>query len=64
MSELSQLIQDNDCHWYVVPVVYLDTFKALLECEWDEITKEGYEALDKWRVNAPHDVNFMWPPNE
>lgn len=60
MAELHQLIQDNDCYWYVVPVVHLDTFKAMMECEWDEITKEGYEQLAKWRVDGPHAVSFMW----
>lgn len=61
MSDLHQLMQDDDGHWYCVPVVYIDTFNAMMEGEWDEITKEGYEALDSWRVDGPHKVNFMLP---
>ena len=60
MAELHQLIQDNDCHWYVVPVVYLDTFREMMKCEWDEITEDGYAMLDEWRVDGPHAVSFMW----
>jgi hypothetical protein len=60
MAELHQLIQDDESNWYVVPVVYLDTFNAMMDCDYDEITKEGYSQLDKWRVDGPHAVSFMW----
>ena len=62
MAELHQLMQDNDGHWYAVPVVYKDTFNTMMECEWDEITDEGYVQLEKWRVDGPHAVSFMYDP--
>ena len=59
-QELHQLMQDNDGHWYCVPIVYRDTFNEMMNIEWDEITKEGSNALDDWRVDGPHAVEFMW----
>lgn len=56
-----ELMQDNDAHWYCVPVEYKDTFNEMMRIEWDEITKEGWKALDEWRVDGPHSVQFLLP---
>ena len=59
--ELHQLMQDNDCHWYVVPVADKELFEDMMECEWDEITEAGFKLLEKWGVDSPASVEFMWP---
>ena len=64
MSELHQLIQDEDTNWYCVPVVYIDTFNAMIDGEWDEITELGNELLSQWEVDGPHSISFMWPLEE
>lgn len=53
-------MHDDNCHWYVVPVKHVDTFYAIVE-NYEDITEEGDKLLDKWRVDGPYDVEFMWP---
>lgn len=61
MSELHELMQDDGGHWYVIPVVYKDTFNEMMRRGWTEITDDGYKLLEEWRVDGPHSVQFMWP---
>ena len=47
MSEKYILIQDNDCHWYVIPVS-----KKVDWFNWCESDNYGYEDLPKWAVEV------------
>jgi hypothetical protein len=55
-NDLWRLIQDNDCHWYVIQVRDVDSFYEWVaaqeqceECEW---------CFEDNRVNGPHCVMF------
>jgi len=60
-DDLHQLIRGKNDDWYVVPAVYIDTFKAMMTVESDEITKKGYKQLSKWSVDSPSSVYFILP---
>lgn len=52
-----RMIQDEECHWYVIRVGQIEEFNqwhdAMAECEkWD-----GFDFNDV-RVNGPHTVTF------
>jgi len=50
-NRINMLVQDNDCHWYVIPVGMEEDFNKWLETEDPEPT---------WcnRVDNPHRVHF------
>ena len=54
--EMFRLIQDDDCHWYVIPVGFEDKFYqwcgCMVACEpWDE-------EWEPERINGPHNCIF------
>lgn len=50
-----KLIQDNDCHWYLITVEQEKLFNELLS-DW-----EKFEDADFKRVDGPHAVSFVDP---
>jgi hypothetical protein len=54
-------MQDDDTHWYLVPLEEVELFKELFSCNDDEITREGHSLLEKRRVDGPHSVTFTNP---
>lgn len=52
-----RLIQDDDCHWYVIRLSEVDAFRKWLDAGpyW-----EGYEGprFDDQRVNGPASISF------
>lgn len=57
LPRFHRLIQDNDCHWYVIPANMATAF-----CRWVAAAPhwEGYEGpvFDNSRVDGPQGVVF------
>jgi hypothetical protein len=53
-----RLIQDDDCHWYVIPVEEVDAFNAWLAAGpyWENYQGPRFDAR---QVNGPHSVSFL-----
>ncbi len=57
----SQLLQDGDGHWYVVPVVDAPDVRELLECadaDYESVTDAGWRTLDRYRIDSPFSLAF------
>lgn len=55
-AEPQRLIQDNDCHWYVIPCFREDDFR-----NWVTAMEQSLDWNNEWepkRVNGPHMVQF------
>lgn len=64
MEVLHQLGQDDDGHWYCVPVNDIKVFNDILELDWDELSSVDWDCLSRWRVDGPHQINFRYPVEE
>jgi len=56
----SQLLQDNDGHWYLVPEAKIVKFESALALNPD--ADEGWEAFnefEQYRVDGPHRVRIL-----
>lgn len=57
-----RLIQDNDCHWYIIPYDVIDEFWTWVG--WQEnYCEPSYEGLDfnQFRINGPHTLKiYSW----
>lgn len=51
-----RLIQDNDCHWYVIPAHRVEAFYVWVRCQ--EMGLPMTTDLEPVRVNGPHTVTF------
>lgn len=56
-----RFVQDDDCHWYLIPASRYDDFRR-----WVESTQDGFEGeyrgydFDKFRISgSPSDYSFV-----
>lgn len=57
-----RLVQDNDCHWYVIPADRVESFNDWVQCQERSLPMET--ELEPERVNGPHTVTFTdWKEN-
>ncbi len=56
--------QDDDSHWYLIPVSEKERFEKLLsegeKDDWDSFN----EAFDQMRCNGPHITSFLDPQED
>lgn len=58
-----QLIQDNDCHWYVIQVRDTKAFYKWVEAQ--ENCLDFDRSFDEWRISGPHTITFpVWTCSE
>lgn len=55
------IMQDDDFHWYLVPLEDKLIFAELFRCNYDEIPKESFELMEKRRIDGPHVLTFTNP---
>lgn len=63
MSDRYCLKQDDDCHWYLIPVLRLQNFEEWLAAGPYYEDYEG-EEFDSCRIDGPHRLTFTDPKEE
>ena len=53
--------QDNDCHWYLVPVEHCKLFDEMMEIDWGEWTPAGEQLIESMRIDGPELLTFTDP---
>jgi hypothetical protein len=52
-----RLVQDEDCHWYCIPVSLVTKFKDALYSE----SEDFIEQFGEYRVDSPKAIEFEKP---
>lgn len=58
-----RLIQDNDCHWYLIPYNFVDEFHQWIEDPYEQLLTTTEEPIDfdQFRINGPHTLKlYSW----
>lgn len=36
IHDYSRLVQDNDCHWYIIPSIHYEAWRTFCEIPWND----------------------------
>lgn len=55
-----KLMQDDSCHWYLVPFNRWDEFEVWLTQDFDEFP-DNVNKFDEFKINGPHTLKiYSW----
>lgn len=55
----SQLLQDNDGHWYLVPEAKIVSFHDALALFTDDPDDDSFESFGEYQVDGPHRLRIL-----